>query len=303
MADPAGTVPPVTCPVCDCRMSARRHWLWYCATCGFLSSTLPAGPGAGVAGLESLRRANFETLLKRLDAILPTRGLTLLDVGCSNGLFLEAAATYGISGIGIEPEPTRVREAQARDVQVRSGSFPGSLHHGETFDIVTFNDVFEHLSDPGQVLRVCEAILNPGGVLVLNLPDSAGVLYSLASTLARARIERPLRRLWQVELPSPHVSYFNRRNLHALVASRTGLRLIHESALRTVAAKGLRERIGLKFWDPFSILLHTALLTLVPFQTILQPDILLQIYRKPEGMQRAPSLGDRGQVQRSSHGG
>ncbi|EQD80446.1 3-demethylubiquinone-9 3-methyltransferase, partial [mine drainage metagenome] len=150
------------------------------------------GPGGGVEGLDPLRRRNFETLLKRLGEIVPTRGLTLLDVGCSTGLFLETAARYGIDGVGIEPEPGQASIARLRGVKVRDGFFPDSLRRGETFDIVAFNDVFEHLSDPCQVLHACELILNPGGVLILNLPDSAGVLYSVASALARIGLENPL---------------------------------------------------------------------------------------------------------------
>ncbi|EQD54219.1 Methyltransferase type 11, partial [mine drainage metagenome] len=115
----------------------------------------------------------------------------MLDVGCSNGQFLEAAASYGIEGVGIEPELAQASVARSKGLKVRAGLFPESLERGEAFDIVAFNDSFEHLSDPGAMLRTSEVILNPGGVLILNLPDSAGVLYSIASALARFSVYGP----------------------------------------------------------------------------------------------------------------
>jgi SAM-dependent methyltransferase len=164
---------------------------------------------------------------------------------------------------------------------VREGPFPEALIPGETFDIVAFNDVFEHLPEPALTLQACEIIINPGGLLILNVPDSDGVLYFIASALAKARLPGPLRRLWQVELPSPHVSYFNRSNLQALVGSHTHLKKVHDGRLQTVTAQGLRERIGTKMPRSLAITLHLGLLPLVAVQDLLPSDILLQIYVKP----------------------
>ncbi len=268
------------CPVCNHNMMPQKAWLWGCQRCGFISSTLSAGAGTGVEGLLTLRRMNFETLLDRVGRITPLGGLTLLEVGCSTGLFLEASSRRRAKVIGVEPEREKARVARSKGFEVIDGFFPECLPAEQNFDIIAFNDVFEHLPQPSAALRVCELRLNPGGLLILNLPDSDGILYSAAEILERLGIDAALERLWQKNFASPHVSYFNRYNLKKLVAAQTGLDLVHESCLRTMTAKGLKDRIATSVREPLASLVRMGLLALVPLQRILPSDILLQVYKK-----------------------
>jgi len=50
-------------------------------------------------------------------------------------------------------------------------------------------------------------------VLVLNLPTSGGSLYRVAKLLCRFGAKGFFERLWQRNLPSPHLHYFDDRNL------------------------------------------------------------------------------------------
>mgnify|MGYP000999449661 CR=1 FL=1 len=261
-------------------MTAQKSWLWRCAGCGFLHSTLPAGAGTGVDGLAALRRRNFDVLLSRLNALLPLAGKNLLEVGCSTGLFLEAASAHGLIVAGIEPETQKGDIARGKGFSVRDGFFPDALHADDVFDLIVFNDVFEHLPRPEDALPFCEKHLAPGGLLVINLPDSRGILYRIAGMLDRAGYAGPFERLWQKSMASPHITYFNQANLTQFVQTRTGLKRVASFPLDTLARVGLRERIKASVPEPIASLMYAALLLLIPLQRILPSDILVQVFRR-----------------------
>ena len=267
------------CLGCNHYMVIRKPWLWRCPSCAYLWSTLPAGSGTGVVGLSSLRRRNFQILLDRVQPWLPREPPTVLEVGCATGIFLEAARERGLIPTGVEPDAANSKAARAKDLRVLQGAFPGTVPEGESFGAIFFNDSFEHLARPDEALRACRRSLAPDGILVLNLPDSDGVLYRAATVMDRLGVPGPLRRLWQIGFPSPHVSYFNRHNLRAMTTAQTSFTLVHETHLRTISASGLRERIRSSVSEPAATMAYLACLAFIPAQSLLPADILVQVYR------------------------
>ncbi|MDA5193136.1 class I SAM-dependent methyltransferase [Govanella unica] len=215
-------------------MRPAKSWLWSCPECSFLRARLKPGGGRGVGGLKSLRRENFAILLRHL----PDGGQRLLEIGSAEGWFLKAATEAGFDARGIEPSPGG---AQAQPID--KGFFPQDLSDPGPYDIVVFNDVYEHFDDPVQTIRDVEALLAPGGRVVINLPMSSGILYRIAGLLDAVGLHGPLDRLWQRGLPSPHMTYFNRRNLTALVTRHTGLRFVESFPLPSFSRHGLKARI------------------------------------------------------------
>lgn len=275
------TVTMKSCLVCHAQMQARKPWLWRCGNCGFLHSTLPAGPGTGVSGLEALRRANFQMLLDRVAEHATLQDRTIAEAGCSSGLFLEAAAARGAKVLGVEPETAKAALARAKGYAVRDGFFPDALQAQESFDFLVFNDVFEHLPDPVAALAACERHLNPGGCLLINLPDSGGILYRIADVLDRLGIGGPLERLWQNAFASPHITYFNRHNMRKLVADTTSLQLLGQFELDSMARAGLKERVSASSAEPWASLITGCLALVIPLQRILPSDIRVFVFRKP----------------------
>jgi SAM-dependent methyltransferase len=261
-------------------MTSRKEWLHECRGCKYLCSDLTPNSGPSFVEVDVLRRKNFETLLDRIERITPVRDRSILEVGCSTGLFLDAAQRRGARVLGIEPVKEKADIALSKGLNVVLGFFPEVLPPEHRYDLIVFNDVFEHLPDPGRMLEICEHRLNAGGLLVLNLPCSSGLFYGVANLLDSAGLADPLERLWQKSFPSPHISYFNSRNLQNLVQKRTSLGLIHQSSLRTLTANGLHARIRTSTKEPMATLIFIATLVLVLFQSFLPADILLQIYKK-----------------------
>ena len=229
------------CAVCGEPMVRCSGWLAKCPGCGFLASTLPPGAGTGIEGLETTRKANFEKLLDRLEEHRKLVGLLLLEVGCAKGLFLDAARRRGAEVRGIEPEVSNATIAREKGFTVESGFFPGEC--GGPYDVIAFNDVFEHIPNPAQALKSVERALKPGGIALLNLPTSDGVLYRVGTALDRLGFSAPFERLWQKGLPSPHVSYFNEHNLNLLARNHTQLIVLDHVRLSTISRRGLYDRV------------------------------------------------------------
>ena len=240
----------VACGVCGGPM--RPHLLsntFVCPACGFLASYLPVrinqveriDEAARAKALKRLRQRNFEIVLAEVDAVAsPNR--KLLDVGCAHGWFLEAARACGYDAVGIEPDHAIAAEARADGHRVILGEFPAALDPGDRYDIITFNDVFEHLPGPAAMARATRRALAPGGVVAVTLPVSDGVVFRLASGAARVGVTGPLARLWQVGLPSPHLSYFSAATLVRLF-TEAGFVLVRSGTLETIAREGLYERV------------------------------------------------------------
>ncbi len=98
------------CLVCNTQMAPQKPWLFICPRCHLLKARLEPGIGAPIHGLESLRRQNFKYILDRISEINPPRHQAehqrLLEIGCAEGWFLDAASQRNYHVVGIEPDPS-----------------------------------------------------------------------------------------------------------------------------------------------------------------------------------------------------
>lgn len=271
------------CPVCQTTLQ-RGIYTWHltCSGCHYEGSTLEpvinSSPAHELideskreAGLKTLRTRNFQTVLSRINA-LKKQGSRLLEVGCAHGWFLDLAR-QDFDVTGIEPDQQLLERLDKR-LPVRHGYFPQALEEGETFDVIVFNDVIEHIPDIKMTLDTCRRHMNEGGLLVLNLPNSNGIFYRQAKWLAQHSMQGPFNRLWQKDLPSPHVHYFNPTNLERLLGMQ-GFTLMERGRLPTLVLKGLHARIALvKGLGPLTQqAAYVALLLALPMLRLLPGDI------------------------------
>jgi len=104
----------------------------------------------------------------------------LLDVGCGNGRFLSLARGLGWECHGVEPDAAAAQVAREQGISLlgsRLEDLPGDL--AGTFDVITLNQVIEHVYDPVDVLRRCHDLLRPGGHLWLETPNTESVGYEI----------------------------------------------------------------------------------------------------------------------------
>jgi SAM-dependent methyltransferase len=107
-----------------------------------------------------------------------TRLKRILDVGCGSGAFLDMARGAGHEVFGLELNTAAANKARFRNHRV----FEKLLHElddavtGGGFDLITFFQVLEHVSDPVKVMKDAAARLNSGGYIAVAVPSSQGVL-------------------------------------------------------------------------------------------------------------------------------
>lgn len=104
-------------------------------------------------------------------------GRTYLDVGCGYGGFVREFADRGFQATGIELQEHLAEFSKANcvgltDARVIQGNFLElDISQMGTFDVITCNDVIEHVSDPAQVISRMVRLLRPGGVLFMEIPN------------------------------------------------------------------------------------------------------------------------------------
>ena len=186
--DPVDPEPPIT--------------RWRCRACGFvfvdaadvvLGAAYEGTDADGTAdAIDEGRRALFTSVLAEL---VPSGGGRCLDVGSGGGLFVRLAAAAGWEAVGIDPAGFEREGAGFRLVR---GEFPSSapIPHAP-FALITFLGSLTYMRDPVAALRAAHDSLEPGGMVLVRVPNVAVHLRvaRVANGLgARSRVGGWLRR-------------------------------------------------------------------------------------------------------------
>lgn len=276
---------PSPCPVCDGELErCREPWRFQCPACAYERSAFEPqinatgahqliDESAREAGLREIRMHNFRELIAVVGRLVPAGG-RLIDVGAAHGWFLEAAQSR-FSVLGIEPDRAVFANAAKRGLPMRNGFFPAALDADEKAEVISFNDVIEHIPAIGDILDACHAHLATGGVLLINLPSSNGLFYRIAKGLSRIGVPSFLARLWQEDLPSPHIHYFNPQNLSRIL-ERHSFEPVRSGRLATLRYAGLWTRIS--YTGEYGLVKRLLLVSLIgvaiPFLNVLPGDII-----------------------------
>lgn len=283
------------CPVCREAVVANiRPWHLECPSCHYEGSSLVAHIGGSPdieldetsreAALLPLRQRNFRSIAAEISALAKDREVgahpRLLDVGCAHGWFLQACQP-AFDAAGIEPDRAIALAASDRGGHIRQGFFPDVLSGHETFDVIVFNDVLEHIPDVAATLQACNRHLSKNGLLVINAPSRRGAIYRFTKCAARLGFPASFDRMWQLGFPSPHVHYFDTRSIRGLT-SAAKFELIKRSRLPSVSAQGLYSRIRYsKEIGPLKAsVIALAVLLAIPLLRLLPPDIEIWYFRK-----------------------
>ena len=190
------------------------------------------------AGQRETARRALERIEARLTPVpIPTgnggpRHRTLLDLGCWVGFLLSEAAERGWAAIGVEP--SEFASAYARDtlgLDVRTGDLFGTDLPLGHFDAIVMGDVIEHLPRPDEALERMAALLRPGGIVWMALPDAGSL------------VARGLRGRWWSVIPT-HVQFFTRRSMRTLLERRGWTVLEIGTAPKAFSVGYYLERIG-----------------------------------------------------------
>jgi SAM-dependent methyltransferase len=112
---------------------------------------------------------------RRLNMIVSAAGEhikgRLLENGCGIGMYLKHLAPHASTNIGLEVDLERARVAYENSpyvVNSISEQLPFCIN---TFDVILSHEVLEHVSDDRGCIEEMVRVLNPGGVIVLFVPN------------------------------------------------------------------------------------------------------------------------------------
>jgi SAM-dependent methyltransferase len=125
--------------------------------------------------LRERRRAAYETTRPEVQAVVPRDARRILDLGCASGALGAALKErQGAEVVGVELLEEYARDAQEVLDHVICSDVAGALESPADlgrFDCIIAADVLEHLVDPWAALANAVEILEPGGTVVVSLPN------------------------------------------------------------------------------------------------------------------------------------
>ena len=159
----------------------------------------------------AMRRVARQHLAMLQRSVRSPQGLRLLDIGCSSGLFLDAARAAGFAVEGAELSRDTAAFAHTHfGLDVHAGDWRDAGYADGSFDVVTLFDVVEHLPDPLGELAAIRRLLKPGGLLLQSTPNIDGLFPRLSYRLATVLD------YWPHPEPPHHLFQFSHRTLGEL---------------------------------------------------------------------------------------
>jgi ubiquinone/menaquinone biosynthesis C-methylase UbiE len=249
----------LSCNICGCDVVETLDPdcnLCRCAACGYIfDSPRPTLDDviafySGEAKYDSWLEAekDRDALWKRrLCKLLPHSAPgNLLDVGTGVGQFLHHAESFFRDVQGTEISQSAVLGARKKyGLTLRRGKLEELDFETASFQNITLFHVLEHVPDPTSLMRKCEALLHPGGIVVVTVPNDVLAWTSAIKKAGKRLGLRPFQkfsaRLGIAKAGTSreiHLSHFTPAVLRQLL-TQTGLEIVEESLDPYYAAHGV----------------------------------------------------------------
>lgn len=171
---------------------------------------------------------------------IPNTAKCVLDVGCHTGMFGRYLKETGIDTVwGVEANSASASIATTRLDKVIVGYFSDEQVHDDFFDVIVFNDVLEHMPDPGSVLKMASKKLVRHGIIVASIPNIRHV-----DNLLHIIKEKDFRYESEGIRDTTHLRFFTKKSIP---------RLFEENGFRILSLDGINE-----YWWTHSIIRRAA---------------------------------------------
>lgn len=151
-----------------------------------------------------------------VERIAGRKPASFLDIGCGNGLYLQAANALGLRNLGTDVDRVNIEFAKAKGLNAVAAVIE-DMELGDRFDFVHLKAVLHLVPDPPRLLTKAASLLGPGGVMYIDVPNQG-------SLFTKMRILRDRRSYGQLQLPLRRGAY----NINALkyICEKAGLRIV-----------------------------------------------------------------------------
>jgi len=211
------------CPVCYSQ-NFKEYWalqgykLAKCSDCSMVWDPFPQdnllsqysenyfinnNPKGGYANYFEGMRINSKTFSMRLKRIKQKLKIgKLLDLGCALGdCLIEAKKLGWIDPVGVDTSAYACEQCKKRGLKVFNGTLDTIKIKPNSFDLVTSQDVIEHVINPISELKKIYNILKPGGYVFIVTPEMDGWWFKL------------LHGWWYHYKAGEHVVYFSQSTI------------------------------------------------------------------------------------------
>jgi 2-polyprenyl-3-methyl-5-hydroxy-6-metoxy-1,4-benzoquinol methylase len=248
----------IKCSICNSTMvSSASFYTYFCSKCTYWFAVhkdidiknsndeklFQKNKNSALNFLNYVRVKNYKIILNDLKILFKNKNFSLLDIGCANGLFLIQCKKHNINATGIEPNKLMCSIAKNSGLNVINGYFPKCFKTAKKFDVIILNDVFEHIPNINDFLRDVKKYLKQNGVLLINIPNSEGVVFQVGKLFANLGFLSIWNRLWLKMFYSPHFHYFNKSSLKLLLHNHSFKEVKTAVDLNFLTYKGLWQRI------------------------------------------------------------
>ncbi len=149
---------------------------------------------------------SFQALIEKLKHYLTVQS-TVLDVGCSTGIFLTLLKQFGYKTYGVEPNKSAMTIAQKKlKKNIFHGTLPSLLKiNKKQFDCIVYNHTLEHIENVGRELTLIRRCLQKNGLLVVGVPNTSNIVYLIR------------KKYWESLLPDQHIWHFHTNYIKQLL--------------------------------------------------------------------------------------
>ncbi len=195
---------------------------------------------------------------KLVESSSKDRQLSILDVGCGNGLFLKSLPNrYKKHGVEIDRKAASV--AQASGAEIFVGDFT-NMQISKKFDVIVSWHVIEHIVNPNAFMKKVSELLKPEGTFLCSTPNAHCLGMHFGKT-----------DWFHLDAPR-HITLFNKRSLK-LIAENNGL--VCERIISNYWEFPLDT-----FWSLKSTLLSIPMILMYPFMKRADEECITIICRK-----------------------
>lgn len=106
-------------------------------------------------------------------------GESLLDIGCGDGSFTQMFLKKFKRVIGIDPDETLIKLARKNYGDTYFVSYGEKYEAPKKFDTINMTNLLEHTEDPVILLKKCKEMLNEGGRIIAQVPNSNSITRGL----------------------------------------------------------------------------------------------------------------------------
>jgi 2-polyprenyl-3-methyl-5-hydroxy-6-metoxy-1,4-benzoquinol methylase len=207
----------LSCQVCgsayfDSVYPKQHPGLKICRQCGFVFFDRTPSMEQLIAHYKTYPRHDeiSPITLKRFDEIVesfaPYRKLNrILDVGCGNGHLLQAAMRQGWEAHGTEFTDEAVSICSSKGILIKKGILDVSNYPAESFDVICFIEVIEHIQNTREELAKFHRLLRKGGLLYITTPNFRALSGKFAGPA------------WNIIEYPEHLAYFRTTTLHRIL--------------------------------------------------------------------------------------